>query len=159
TGAESAIVAPFLAEFIQSRYRGRFLGSLSGFFSFGFVLAAILGYVVVPASEAGWRVVQVLTALPIVMLLWWRRALPESPRWLMQKGRSVEAEQVVAQMEEEVRHHKGDLVRVDISVSVLPVTVQKGGSIGENLLSLWSPALAKSTAMLWILWISITFCY
>src|SRR5262249_1724525 len=35
TGAESAIVAPFLAEFIQSKYRGRYIGSLSGFFSFG----------------------------------------------------------------------------------------------------------------------------
>src|SRR5256885_13983672 len=36
TGAESAIIAPFLAEFVQKKYRGRFIGSLSGFFSFGF---------------------------------------------------------------------------------------------------------------------------
>src|ERR1700761_7577149 len=88
TGAEGAIIAPFLAEFVQSRYRGYFLGSLAGFFSFGYVLAALVGYLVVPASLQGWRIIQVLTALPIVMLLWWRRALPESPRWLIEQGRS-----------------------------------------------------------------------
>src|SRR5215470_4421571 len=34
-GAESAIIAPYLAEFVQKKHRGRFVGSLSGFFSFG----------------------------------------------------------------------------------------------------------------------------
>src|SRR5262249_51141458 len=57
TGAESAIIAPFLAEFIQRTYRGRFVGSLSGFFSFGFVFAALLGYFVVPRWHDGWRIV------------------------------------------------------------------------------------------------------
>src|SRR3984885_8996762 len=82
TGAESAIVAPFLSEFVARRYRGAFTGSLAGFFSFGFVAAALLGYFVIPLAPNAWRVVMVITALPIVMLLWWRRALPESPRWL-----------------------------------------------------------------------------
>src|SRR2546427_12562796 len=73
TGAESAIVAPFLAEFVQRKYRGRFVGSLSGFFSFGFVFAALLGYFIVPRWLQGWRIIQILGALPILMLLWWPR--------------------------------------------------------------------------------------
>ena len=92
TGAESAIIAPFLAEFIPSKYRGLFVGSLAGFFSFGFVAAALLGRFLVPASPDGWRLVQVVTALPIVLLLWWRRFIPESPRWLLEHGRPPEAE-------------------------------------------------------------------
>ena len=36
TGAESAIVAPFLSEFVARKYRGSFTGSLASFFSFGF---------------------------------------------------------------------------------------------------------------------------
>lgn len=56
TGAESAIIAPFLSEFVPGRYRGRFIGSLAGFFSFGFVLAALLGYFIVPNVPEGWRV-------------------------------------------------------------------------------------------------------
>src|SRR5215831_2114504 len=66
TGAESSIIAPFLAEFVQKKYRGRFVGSLSGFFSFGFVFAALFGYFVVPAFHDGWRIVQIINALPIV---------------------------------------------------------------------------------------------
>src|SRR5215831_8293685 len=101
TGAESAIIAPFLAEFVPRKLRGRFVGSLSGFFSFGFVFAALLGYFVVPNSSAGWRIVQIVTALPIVMLLWWRRSLPESPRWLIQRGR-LEAAAEVQRIEAEL---------------------------------------------------------
>ena len=37
TGAESAIIAPYLAEFVARRFRGSFTGALAGFFSFGFV--------------------------------------------------------------------------------------------------------------------------
>ena len=48
--------------------------------------AALLGYFIVPAHASGWRIVLVITALPVVMLLWWRRALPESPRWQSRAG-------------------------------------------------------------------------
>jgi len=159
TGAESTIIAPFLAEFIQSKYRGRFLGSLSGFFSFGFVLAALLGYAVVPATGAGWRIVQVLTALPIVMLLWWRRALPESPRWLIQQGRFLEAEQVVSAIEAEVQQRTlRPLPDIDC-VPTPPAIFRRSGSLLENLRALFSPSMLKNTAMLWVLWISITFAF
>ncbi len=59
TGAESAIVAPFLSEFVARRYRGSFTGSLAGFFSFGFVAAALLGYLVIPLAPNAWRAVMV----------------------------------------------------------------------------------------------------
>src|ERR1700760_2502527 len=39
-GAEAAIVAPFLSEFVSAKRRGMFTASLAGFFSFGFVSAA-----------------------------------------------------------------------------------------------------------------------
>ena len=81
------------------RYRGSFTGALAGFFSFGFVAAALLGYFIVPAYENGWRIVLVITAVPVVMLLWWRRALPESPRWLESRGREKEAEAVLDRIE------------------------------------------------------------
>ena len=159
TGAESAIIAPFLAEFVQRKYRGRFVGSLSGFFSFGFVFAALLGYFVVPRTAEGWRLVQILTALPIVMLLWWRRLLPESPRWLLQRGRSDEAraevEQIEAQLSPTQRAALPPLDTVDVPAASPP----SGGTAWSNLAALWSPSMARTTAMLWILWIAITFSY
>ncbi len=159
TGAESAIIAPFLAEFVQKKYRGRFVGSLSGFFSFGFVFAALLGYFVVPASRDGWRIVQIVSALPIVMLLWWRRSLPESPRWLMQRGRSAEAKAEVDRMEAEViqRGH-ASLLPLE-SVEVPAVSVRQGGTFTRNLAALWSSPMWRTTLMLWLLWTTITFSY
>ena len=158
TGAESAIIAPFLSEFIQSKYRGRYVGSLSGFFSFGYVFSALLGYFIVPATPDGWRIVQVITALPIVMLLWWRRSLPESPRWLMQKGRSSEAAATLSKIEAEIVASGKELPSPD-TIPMPAQTMRRSGSILQNLAALWSPSMAKSTTMLWILWISITFSY
>jgi putative MFS transporter len=159
TGAESAIIAPFLAEFVQKKYRGRFVGSLSGFFSFGFVFAALLGYFVIPASRDGWRIVQVVSALPIVMLLWWRRSLPESPRWLIERGRSAEAAAEVGRIEAEVIR-RGNASLPPIERVELPAAgVRRGGTFIKNLAALWSPSMRRTTVMLWILWIAITFSY
>lgn len=162
TGAESAIIAPFLAEFVGKRHRGRFTGSLSGFFSFGFVFAALLGYFAIPASPDGWRIVQVVSALPIAMLLWWRRSLPESPRWLIERGRTPEAETCVARIEAEAARGGRALPPVPAVTpeqAAQPAAARSGGTFGQNLAALWSPGVRRTTIMLWILWLAITFSY
>ncbi|MDR3672883.1 MAG: MFS transporter [Holophaga sp.] len=155
-GAESAIIAPYLSEFVQSRFRGRFIGSLSGFLSFGYVFSALIGYFIVPASAHGWRIAQVITFLPIIMLLWWRRALPESPRWLMQRGRSAEAAQVVDRMEAFFASQGQALPPLE-DVKIPPMGARRTGNLFQNLAALWAPRTARTTFMLWILWITITF--
>ena len=161
TGAESAIVAPFLSEFVARRYRGAFTGSLAGFFSFGFVAAALLGYFVIPLAPEAWRVVMVITALPIVMLLWWRRALPESPRWLEARGRHAEAEAIIAAAEAEML---ADGIRLDplppdaATDGAVPIAAERA-SVVANVKALWSRPLARITAMTWLMWLSITFSY
>lgn len=160
TGAESAIIAPFLAEFIPARYRGRFVGSLAGFFSFGFVLAALLGYFIVSANSQGWRIVQVLTAVPIVLLLWWRRSIPESPRYLLARGRLDEAEAVVADLERRTVAATGrPLEQVSEPAPEAPPTQPARGSLLKNLAYLWSRDLAKRTAVVWVIWFAITFSF
>lgn len=162
TGAESAIVAPFLSEFVARRYRGAFTGSLAGFFSFGFVAAALLGYLVIPLAPEAWRAVMVITALPIVMLLWWRRALPESPRWLEARGRHDEAEAIVARAEAELAAEGKVLEALPDEAALagaVPVAAARRGSVLENVKALWSRHLARITAMTWLMWLSITFSY
>jgi putative MFS transporter len=158
TGAESAIIAPFLAEFVHKRYRGRFVGSVSGFFSFGFVFAALLGYFVIQGSHDGWRIAQIVCALPIVMLLWWRRALPESPRWLVARGRAAEAEAEVARIEAEATRGGATLPPIE-SVELPATGGRTTGTLLRNLAALWSPSMRRTTIMLWILWLAITFSY
>lgn len=155
TGAESAIIAPFLSEFVASRYRGRFVGALAGFFSFGFVAAALLGYLVVPMAPWGWRVAIAITAAPVVLLLWWRRALPESPRWLESRGRHAEADEILTKIEKEIAQGSP----LPAPAPTPPVPALANASVRGNLRALWSGSMRRITTMTWLLWISITFAY
>jgi putative MFS transporter len=173
TGAEAAIIAPFLSEFVPGRHRGRFIGSLAGFFAFGFVFAALLGYFLVPPLAQGWRIVQAVTALPILLLLWWRRALPESPRYLLARGQLADADAVVSDLERRVARATGR------ALPPVPAEEEQAGQVavpvGDPVTArapeqrvpgwllavtqLWRGTLARQTATTWALWFSITFAY
>ncbi|SDV48826.1 MFS transporter [Chitinasiproducens palmae] len=157
-GAEGAIIAPFLVEFVSNRYRGAFTGALAGFFSFGFVAAALIGYFVIPLSPEGWRYALVLVSLPVIVLLWWRRSLHESPRWLEIRGRHAEAEAVVADIEQQVERTGVTLAPVTPVEGDAAATHGHSGSFFGNLRLLWKPPMAKTTLMSWCLWLSVTFC-
>ena len=152
-GAESTIVAPYLSEFVSSRYRGRFTAAVAGFFSFGFVGAALLGNWLVPHH---WRWALLLTATPIVLVFWWWKALPESPRWLERKGRMAEAEAIVERAERDTARAFGPLPAPAADTPVLP---KVGGSIVSNLLALVSPQFRRLTAMSLIVWFALVACY
>ncbi|WP_020667281.1 MFS transporter [Amycolatopsis nigrescens] len=158
-GAESAIIAPFLSEFVPAKRRGWFVGALAGFFSFGFVAAALIGRFVVPAGAEGWRVAQLITAVPIVMLLWWRRSLPESPRFLLAKGRREEAEAVVVALERKVEAATGRPLPPVPEATAQPAVQTPKVNLLSALKFLWSPAMAKRTSVIWLVWFVITFSY
>jgi putative MFS transporter len=104
----------------------------------------------------------VITALPIVMLLWWRRALPESPRWLVARGRHAEAEAIVARAEAELTAagvKLEPLPETDAAASSeVPVAAERASALA-NVKALWSRKLAGITTMTWLMWLSITFSY
>ncbi|TDD48358.1 MFS transporter [Nonomuraea terrae] len=158
-GAESAIIAPFLSEFVPADRRGWFIGALAGFFSFGFVMAALIGRFVVPTFDDGWRIAQVITALPILMLLWWRRSLPESPRFLLHQGRTAEAEAVVADLERRVERATGAPLPPVPETAVAPSATARKVNLVSALRFLWSPAMARRTGVIWLVWFVITFSY
>ena len=159
TGAESAIIAPFLSEFVPAARRGWFVGALAGFFSFGFVAAALLGRFVVPTGADGWRWAQVLTAVPIVMLLWWRRSLPESPRFLVAQGRVAEAEAVVEKLEDDVRRSTGrPLPPVPDDAEDDQRAPEQVGAL-SGVAYLWSARMWRRTAVTWVIWFVITFSF
>ncbi|MFT4066320.1 MFS transporter [Paraburkholderia sp.] len=157
-GAESAIVAPFLSEFVARKYRGAFTGALAGFFAVGYVMSAILGNLIIPHMEDGWRVVIVITSLPIFILLWWRRSLPESPRWLESRGRFAEANATLDRIEAQVRKDGKAFETIPASIAKA-VTPRHGSSFAGNLGAIWSRQLRRTTAMSWAMWFAIAFSY
>ncbi|CAE6713591.1 MFS transporter [Paraburkholderia aspalathi] len=160
SGAETVVIAPFLAEFVPRRYRGIFCGALVGFMSFGYLGSSILGFTVVRNFAEGWRYLAVATSLPVVMLLWWRRTLPESPRWLESQGRVSEAEGIVSAIESWFAG-KGISLAPVASLGAMSASASapaKGNAV-QNVLTLWSPRLARTTAVSWLMWFSVAFAY
>jgi putative MFS transporter len=106
----------------------------------------------------GWRYLAVATSLPVVMLLWWRRTLPESPRWLESQGRAAEADSIVSAIESWFAG-KGISLAPVASLGTLPASVPAKGNALQNVLTLWSPRLARTTAVSWLMWFSVAFAY
>ncbi|MDQ8030549.1 MAG: MFS transporter [Bordetella sp.] len=158
-GAEGAIIAPYLAEFVSSKYRGRFTGALAGFFSFGFVLSALLGYFIVPMSDQGWRYIMIIASVPVIFLLWWRKSLFESPRWLEHTGQTEEANRICTAIETQVQQQLGRPLPAPVSTRKTPVKPGPQQSALAKLATLFSKTYLGTTVLVWVFWITVLFCY
>ena len=163
-GAETALIAPYISEFLPARVRGKFVTRTVGFLAFGYILAGVAAPIIIsPNPEIGWRIAAVVAALPVLLLLWWRRSLPESPRYLLSKGRVDEATAVIEDIER--RSGVDPLMPASLAVEPAPPV---GGDVLEaprsvarrsalsQLLALWKGPLARTTAVIWLLWFIFT---
>ncbi|WP_328293009.1 MFS transporter [Kineococcus sp. NBC_00420] len=144
-GAELPVASTLVSEFAPRRIRGRVVVALEAFWALGWTLAALVGYLLVPASEDGWRWALALGALPAVYAVVVRRGLPESVRFLLSKGRTAEATAVVEEFEAAAGvRPAGDLV---------PDPRPVGGH------GIWHPTLRRRTLGLWLVWFFVNFSY
>ncbi|MDI3387960.1 MFS transporter [Streptomyces sp. B-S-A8] len=93
-GADYSVGWPLLAEFAPARKRGKLMSFSEVAWYLGFMLAFAIGYVMTSAFSLDWRIVLGSSTVPAVILFLARLGLPESPRWLMNQGRTEEAHQV-----------------------------------------------------------------
>ncbi|WP_338538680.1 MFS transporter [Janibacter terrae] len=155
-GAELPVASTLVSELSPTRIRGRLVVVLESFWAVGWILAAVIGFYVVPRGEDGWRWALVLGLVPAVYAVVVRLGLPESAVWLESRGRHEEAEEVVRGFER--------------SAGVLPdaTTSAKGataparpdvGTRGAGGAGLWSTALRRRTAGIWLVWFGVNFAY
>ena len=82
-GGEWGLGASLAMEALPTESRGLFSGILQQGYAFGYLLAAIVYWVVFPFF--GWRGLFVAGALPAFLVLYIRAQVPESPVWLRQQ--------------------------------------------------------------------------
>src|SRR6202161_1037362 len=102
-GAEIIVIDTYVSEIVPSAARGRYV-AITQVVGFAAVpVAAVLARVLVPTHflMAGWRWVVLIGSAGALLTWWFRRHLPESPRWLASRGRTAEAETILAALESE----------------------------------------------------------
>jgi putative MFS transporter len=98
-GAEIVVGYATLIEYIPPTHRGRWGAGLSMFMNAALFISAVTGYFVLP--EIGWRSLFVAVGIAAMIVWYLRKGVPESPRWLESKGRTEEAERIIAGIERE----------------------------------------------------------
>ncbi|WP_395963030.1 MFS transporter [Brachybacterium sp. Z12] len=98
-GAELPVASTLMSEFAPARIRGRVIVWLEAFWALGWILAAVIGTFVAASGPTGWRWALAIGLVPAVYSLVIRLGVPESVRFLEQKGRHEEAEKVVRELE------------------------------------------------------------
>lgn len=93
-GADYPIATSLLAEFSPRRWRGPLLGAYVTMWFVGAAVAYLVGEVLL-AYPDGWRWMLASAAIPGVIIVLCRIGTPESPRWLLKKGRADEAHAVL----------------------------------------------------------------
>ncbi|WP_232548457.1 MFS transporter [Propioniciclava soli] len=145
-GGELPVASTLVSEYAPTRIRGRVVVALEAFWAVGWILAALIGYFLIPTSPDGWRWALAIGLVPAAYALVVRWGLPESVRFLESKGRFAEAEASVRTFEESAG------VKSMPSPDLAPATK-------EGTVSIWAPGLRRRTLALWTVWFCINLSY
>lgn len=126
-GFDYVVSKSLVTEFAPRRYRGRLLSVLAAAWAAGYVAAYLVGFAIRDIGPDAWRLMLALSGVPALLILPLRLGVPESPIWLMAKGRSAEALAII---------HARFGPHVTLPAAA-PAMAKKRGSLGELMSRRW----------------------
>lgn len=154
-GAMTAVSITYLSETMPRELRGRMQGAVLALGLVGIPVMAFVARGVVPTGPNGWRWVFLFGALGVVGLVLILR-LPESPRWLLTRGRGADASAVASAVERETEATHGPLPPVAVDAEQDAEPAQATRTFRPTVTgrgALFRPVLRRRTLMLVAAWI------
>jgi len=156
-GGEVPIAAAYINELSQAKGRGRFFILYELIFPLGLLAAAQIGAFVVP--RFGWEYMFLVGGIPGLLILYFLSRLPESPRWLISKGRFDRAETIIEKIEASTPKRSLDPQRdrneIDGRIHDLAAGLRNQNKASWK--ELFSPVYRPRTLVVWVLWASSYF--
>lgn len=144
-GGVVPVAATYINEIARSDKRGRFVLLYEMIFPAGLAAATLLAVWVVP--NFGWRAMFVVGTIPVLIAALLPRHVEESPRWLLARGRTAEAEAAIARIEAEVARATSEELPAPAPASDTPEETPQG-----RLADLFRGRYLRRTAVLSGLW-------
>jgi len=147
-GGEMPVAATYINELSRAHGRGRFFLLYEMIFPLGLLATGQIGAWLVPTY--GWNSIFLLGGIPGLLITFLVARLPESPRWLISRGRLEEAEAIVENIEASTERRVP--VPATSSIASTASLMQRGS---------WTELLSKlyrgRTLIVWTLWASAFF--
>jgi putative MFS transporter len=143
----------YVAEYVPSKRRGQFLSWLNSSFAIGNGFAFLVGFLVV--VPIGWRWGFVIGIIPAIIVIFVRRTLPESVRYLVQKGMVTDAVKIVEGLERRVL--KKTTVTYEEAVEREKLARSMSSEARVRIPDLFKGGLAKSTIMISTIWFCMNY--
>lgn len=150
-GGQLPVAVTLVSEFSPLKHRGKFLVLLESFWAAGWLVAALISYLIIP--KFGWPVAFFIGAVPALYIFYLWKAIPESPRYLQTKGKYAEAEAIVANIEKQCG------ITTPKASSENSVEQVSAPAAKFTLAELFSRTFLRRTVFLWILWFGVVFSY
>jgi putative MFS transporter len=147
-GVELVTIDTYVSELAPVRIRGRAFAFNQTIQFLVVPVVAFLSYVLVPLTPLGWdgwRWVVAIGAIGALFVWFLRRAIPESPRWLIKHGRIAEAEAITARIEAAVSADLGGAPLPPIDEHAVE-DLSAPGAFSE----IWSEPYRKRTIMMMV---------
>ncbi|HSM95924.1 MAG TPA: MFS transporter [Rhizomicrobium sp.] len=156
-GGEYSAINSAIQEFTPARFRGRVDLAINGSFWIGAAIGALGSLVVLDTALIpewlGWRLAFVIGGVLAIIVVYLRRFVPESPRWLMIHGDLAAAERTVAEIECRVEGY-AHAAMSDLAIK-LSTTRRSFGEILRSLFAFYP----KRTLLGITLMTTQAFCY